>query len=194
MKIELKADTSAIGELNKGIDIKVQKSVDSMSITLRNYLITRHLTGGTTDDRLGRRTGNLASSVNLIPTGRDGDLTKGGVEVNSIYASVHIGPRGQQTVIRPKRSAYLTIPVGPAKTRTGRAKVNKARDVGLDFLKSKKGTALLVKKNPDGSFTPWYVLKRSVTIKARVHPEDINEALKPQLEKQLVNDLVELSE
>jgi len=73
---------------------------------------------------------------------------------------------------------WLTIPIrgGPAQTRAGVNRYNRAKDVpDLFVIKSKKGNLLLVKsKTGRGGvkrLEPWYVLKRSVYVKPRLEFE-----------------------
>lgn len=72
--------------------------------------------------------------------------------------------------VRPKRSKYLAIPVGPARTGAGVSKNLSPRDVpGLAFAQSRKGQPLLL-----NSLTGqvWFVLRRQVKIKPKWYLRD----------------------
>ena len=81
--------------------------------------------------------------------------------------------------IRPREKQYLTIPIHKeaagrraaefawrAPEPKGPRRKGKPRRLiwGLLLITSKKGNKLLVRRNQDGSFTPYYLLKTSVTL------------------------------
>lgn len=66
------------------------------------------------------------------------------------------------------KGKMLAIPLGPAKTKAGFARGGPCDDPDLFMIKSKKGNLLLVKKTgkgPKAGITPYFLLKRSVTIR-----------------------------
>lgn len=111
---------------------------------------------------LQRRSGRLLGSANKIgPTvvGQD-ILAAVGITEDIPYARIHL----TGGTIHPRRAQWLTIPIGPGRT----AHVASARDIaGLFSIRSRTGNLLLVTKNADNSVTPWFVLKKSVTIPKR---------------------------
>ncbi|MBN1253989.1 MAG: hypothetical protein JXA50_01780 [Deltaproteobacteria bacterium] len=112
--VQLHGDKELIIRLNKMDDQTLRAAegvVTRSSGELVDYVKTRHLTGGTSGTRLVVRTGHLRRTTHEKPTRREGASVKGGIKFDAKYAPVHVGPRGQKTVIRPKRGKYLTFPV-----------------------------------------------------------------------------------
>lgn len=111
--------------------------------------------------KLKRRTGTAAASVRPVPAKVEGDTVTGGVGSNVRY--LHFLYRGG--TIRPRNAKHLAIPIGEALTPAGVPRFPSPRDAGkLIFIISKAGNKLLVRKNPDKSLTPLFVLKSQVTI------------------------------
>lgn len=160
----------------------------NQSEELASHIIEKHLTGGTTDTKLAVRTGELRRRTKAVRVKQEGDTLKGGVTFGVKYASTHIGPRGQTTAIEPKSSSNLAIPVGPALTAGGVARYNSPRDVaGLQFIPAKRGAAhtgvMAMVKN--GEVIPYFILKKSIEIKTRIHPEEIIKARQNHIESRL---------
>lgn len=112
--VQMRGDKELIVRLGR-LDEKTLKAVKGVVTRSTregvNYVKTHHLTGGTTSTRLAVRTGHLRRTTDEKPTRREGTTVTGGMEFGAKYAPVHVGPRGQKTVIRPKRGKYLTFPV-----------------------------------------------------------------------------------
>jgi len=93
--------------------------------------------------------------------------------------------------VRPTRAKYLSIPVGPALTAAGVSKYASPRQVpGLHFVQSLKGQPLLA----DQEGTVWFVLKKSVTIKAKHFLRDglraaITNSLQPAFDQELAKEI-----
>ncbi len=137
---------------------------------IREAAKTRHKTR----DRLGLAPGNyLAKAAETVEAKGD----SGGVTLRvagPIFKRVN-GP----VTITPREKKYLTIPVHadavgklasehhfptPA-PKTGRRRKARPRLItGLIFITSKKGNLLLARPNGDGTITPYYALKASVTL------------------------------
>jgi hypothetical protein len=81
--------------------------------------------------------------------------------------------------IKPREKKYLTIPIhkdavgrtagefawrAPERKTRGRGGKRRRLIQGLVMITSKKGNKLLVRMNQDGSMTPYYALKTSVTL------------------------------
>lgn len=118
------------------------------------------------------RSGRLRSSMGQVTT-VTGDI------INTLLGSMGvIYARIQEFggVVRPKKSKYLAIPLGPAKTAAGVSRYASPRDVaGLVFFKSKKGALLLGMKTgakKGARLVPWFVLVKSVTLKPRLGLRD----------------------
>jgi hypothetical protein len=125
--------------------------------------------------RLGSApTGYLSKAANTVESDHDSDgitLRVAGAIFKRVGGPVTIRPRAGKK--------YLTIPVHaeavgraarelwwPAKARTSTRKTKRRPKLiqGLVLITSKKGNLLLVKPNGDGTITPYYVLKSSVTL------------------------------
>ena len=142
---------------------------------MANYIIIRHLTGGTTSDRLARRTGTLAKSTRPRKVEKKGKKVVGGVVLGTKYAKVHVGKKGKVTAIRPRRAQFLAIPLSAAKTAAGVPR-GRPRDFGNTFIqRSKKGNLLIFQKRL-GGIVPLFALKKEVRIPARVHLEEVASA------------------
>jgi hypothetical protein len=190
--VKVHGDKELIIRLGK-MDEQTLKAVEGVvtrgSRLLMGHIMQHHLTGGTTGTRLAVRTGQMRRETREKPTRRQGTIITGGIEFGSKYAGVHVGPRGQKTTIRPKRAQFLTIPLPAAKTAAG-AGSGRARDFPDTFIiKSKRGNTLIVRRAGGKGIIPLFVLKKQVTIPARVHPEDIRKAIAPKIKKDLEDSL-----
>lgn len=174
MKLQVTYDLTQLKRVAASAHAAVVARMDEASIYIRSYLLNKRFTGGTSATALGVRSGHLRSQTHLIPTKAAGGKIAGGVDITTFYASVHIGPKGQTTVIRPKNGKFLTIPTEHAKTAAGAARQSSARNVpGLFFLPSRKGGGVLVKRVGRGKLVPYFILKKSVTVRARIAPADV---------------------
>jgi hypothetical protein len=179
-----KDPVTSLDQIIKGLVPKVMKVVQEHSKRLWDHTVSRHLTGGTAADRLGRRTGALARSTRPLPVKMEGSKVTGGLSFGAEYAWTHIGPAGSQVTIRPKNKRFLAIPLAAAKTAAGVARGGPlsgiwgptfiAKGVIFGFSGGTKGTQ---SKTP----IPLFVLKRSVVVPRRVHPkEHLLDWAKPQ--------------
>lgn len=157
----------------------------------RKIRLTR-LRGGTTDDRLGVRTGALARSFGVAsenigtPTatvtvgfGPPSSPWSGPAEK---YAPVHEGLVPMP--IRPKVGRYLAVPVADNLTPTGVARIKSPRDlIGADFVPHifKSGLGYLVFEGPKLMF----LLLRYVRIRPRLHFQADWRAFQPQAGKRI---------
>jgi hypothetical protein len=152
---------------------------------LVGHIRKRHMTGGTTDTRLRNRSGHLSKSTKSEPVTHAIGIIKGGVSFGTIYAGVHIGPKGRVTTIRPKKAKMLTIPLPAAQTKAGvtRGSARSGRWGETFIAKSKKGNLILFGKKvmqrgaragqTAGNIVPLFLLKKQVKVKTRIHPESI---------------------
>lgn len=165
---------------------------------IRQDLFRTYSASGTSHDVLQRRTGSLSKSIQPIPAAVDGDVVRGGISIGTAYAKVHFGKVGQVTTITPKNSKYLTIPLPAAMTAQGVAKGRSGDKAvfGKTFVgKSRAGNLIIFgtqmyqkgKKagQSKGEVTPLFLLKQSVNVKSRVHPEDLTKWVQPILGKSL---------
>lgn len=160
---------------------------------LVRHIVSEHLRGGTTRTKLARRTGHLTQTTTEKKTQVSKAGIVGGVDFGAKYAGVHVGPKGQTTVINPKRAKFLTIPLDAAKTAAGVAR-GSARDFeNAFFIRSKAGNLLLVqRRSGSGGIVPLFVLKRQVSIQSRVHPEDISKKVGPEIVEDLERKINEI--
>jgi len=163
----------------------VQQGITQAGIETASYVKTRHLTGGTTEDRLGVRSGLLRKSAHGLKATVEGDRVTGGAGIGDglIYADVHINREGRKLVITPKHAKALAVPFRGFGSRTGdigygRTKQPGPKDYAKGFLtpfRTKKGGMLLVHrvKGKNARIEPYYMLLKSVTVPARVFPERV---------------------
>lgn len=164
----------------------IAKRVSKESKLLSAYVITKHLTGGTSATKLAVRSGDMRRRTRASKTVQKGDTLEGGVTFGVKYATTHVGPKGQVTKIEPKGGGNLAIPVGPALTASGVARYSGPRDVpGLTFIPSHGGgnkTGVMAKQ--DGNIlVAYFVLVKSVEIPTRIHPEEIMKVRKAAMER-----------
>jgi len=144
----------AVGQESRLMSIRVKQS---------------HFSGPTSSKSVSRKTSKLFRSVIPIEPSISGDSARGGISMGGgvIYSSVHIGPVGQRTLITPKKGSALAIPLNH------RAEFLQRRVASLYDIKSLKRRGDLLGTQRAGVFTPYFLLKRSVSIPSRVHPEII---------------------
>jgi hypothetical protein len=147
-------------------------------------VLTRHLTGGTTSDRLGRRIGTMTRSTRPLPVKMEGSKVTGGLSFGAEYAWTHVGPSGSKVTIRPKNKKFLAIPLASAKTAAGVARGGPLSGIwGPTFID--KGVIFGFSGGTKGSKSakpiPLFVLKRSVVVPRRIFPkEHLLDWAKPQ--------------
>jgi hypothetical protein len=170
---------------------------------LASYIRTQKLTGGTSDSRLKVRSGQLRASVRERIIDQKGEAIEGGVGFGTVYAWPHVGEAGEKTIITPKRAKYLTIPLEAAMTPSGVAKGSALNGPWGDtfIAKSKRGNLIIfgrmkmyqsvkVKgtkvrgvsiRKMGNKIVPLFLLKKSVTIPARIHPSEILGWISPKM-------------
>lgn len=193
---DVKFEKDEIGKLTpKMIQIakKVFLKVGKLTAT---YLRVERFTGGTSSTRLAVRTGRLRASVQPITPQEKVDGIEGGVQFGTVYARVHVGPRGQETIIRPKTKKFLAIPLPPAMSKAGVPRgsprqgpwgetfVRRVEEAGEERL-IVFGKREITKGPKTGqlrkSIVPLFLLVRSVKVKARIHPEEILDFMEPKI-------------
>ena len=171
----------------------VDKVVGVMNRTLAQMvrkLQTQHLTGGTTETALGKRSGTLSREI--IPTPAHSVMGASALITATIhagvkYAAVHFGPRGTAVTIRPKNKQFLAIPTDFAKTPAGVAKGGPldpiwgptfiAKGVIFGYQGGQRGVSEGVRQRAaagqavkKGEIIPLFILKKSVVVKRRIDP------------------------
>jgi len=173
-----------IDKLDEEVMGVIMRVFRRQSQSMANYIIIRHLTGGTTSDRLARRTGTLAKSTRPRKVERKGKRVVGGVVLGTKYAKVHVGEKGKVTTIRPRRAQFLAIPLSAAKTAAGVPR-GRPRDFGNTFIqRSRRGNLLIFQKRL-GGIVPLFALKKEVRIPARVHLEEVASAFAGRIAKDI---------
>ncbi len=153
---------------------KVVKVVKEHTKRLWSHTVIRHLAGGTSGDRLARRSGTLARSTRPLTVTMQGSKILGGIGFGAKYTGVHIGPAGSSVTIRPKNKKFLAIPLPAAKTAAGVPRGGPLDGIwGPTFISKgvifgfSGGTKSSQSKKP----IPLFVLKRSVVVPRRVDPD-----------------------
>jgi hypothetical protein len=202
-KITITPDFSDAYRKNKWMQTYVGKMIVSLvngvSLALQKHIrvdLFQPYPGGTTASSLSTRSGKLKKSVVNIPAKLENDEVHGGIAIGSAYARVHFGKRGQTTTITPKIAGALAIPLPAAMDGHGNVKGG-PRDKaiwGNTFLNINQkgnaiiyGQALYVKGKKAGEVkgrpVPLFILKKSVTIPARIYQEDLFDYVQPMLDK-----------
>lgn len=179
-----------VGQLAAKVKVVVEKHTKS----LWAHTVSWHLAGGTSTDRLARRSGTLARSTRPLTVSMEGSKIIGGIGFSAKYAEVHIGPAGSTFTIRPKNRQFLAIPLPAAKTAARVARGGPLSGIwGPTFISKgvifgySGGTKASQSKKP----IPLFVLKRSVVVPRRIDPDKhLLEWVKPQF----VADLAEVME
>jgi len=183
MPVEFEYDGQRFRTFVKNFDKQIRKTLlDEMnrqSELQTTHIIRRHLTGGTSKDKLGVRSGQLRRTTRKIKAVMGNTEISGGTKFGVEYARVHIGRKGRVTTIRGK--PWLKIPLDAAKTPAGNIKSRfsgKGKTPGTFIRKSKAGN-LIIFGTRGKKLIPLFVLKESVKIKTRVHPEVIHKLRRP---------------
>lgn len=158
-------------KLKKYLSAEVQKASKKLALTIRR----RHFSGRSAIS-LRRKTGKLKSTVRPMPVISYGDSVVGGVsmgnESTAHYHNVHIGPQGRVTRIVPRKAQSLAIPLSlrAEQLRDSVPSLRSIPNLERGFGRRRKDILYL---NDGTRRIPMFILKQSVSIKARVHPEMI---------------------
>ena len=184
------------GKIPAKIATMVKRVFSKVGTLTASYLRQERLTGGTTATRLAVRSGRLRASVQTIPPKEQAGGIEGGVRFGTVYARTHVGPRGQVTTITPKKGKFLAIPLPDAMSRAGVPRgTPRGGPWGETFIRAKKGEGgnkLIIfgkREITKGArigqlrnrIVPLFILVRSVTVKARIHPEEILSFMEPKV-------------
>lgn len=181
--------TVYLEKLTGGILRAAGRVVERQSGLMTEYIKARHLGGGTSADRLAVRTGHMRRTTGPKRVAVRGKDIEGGVQFGAPYARVHVGRRGKETAISPKRARWLTIPLRAALTPAGGPRGSAGDFPDTFFFRSRAGNLLLGQKTGKGGLVPLFVLKKEVIVPARVHPEDIVRVFAPRVKKDLEAEL-----
>ena len=186
---------NALEQLPKRVTALVKDVFRKNSRLLQTHIRLRYMSGGSKDS-LARRSGTLAARTIPVPVRASGGIITAGVTFGTVYAKTHIGYPGQTTTIKPKRGKYLAIPLDAMKTKAGVARGGTAfakQKFGKTFVqKSKKGNLIIFASKLKGrgkkrksELIPLFVLKKSVTIKTRIHPYKLINYIEPRIIRDL---------
>lgn len=163
------------GRLSHAVKRNLSKGLRMAS----NYAIHEKLTGGTSKDRLARRSDDLANSIKHKSeiNHMTGEFNGWLGSIGPPYAAIH----EYGGVVRARPGHALTIPLREAKTESGAARRSARR-----YMESKnvfimkqddwKFPLIMRKRGKRGKLVPLFVLMQKVTIPARPF-------LTPSLEK-----------
>jgi hypothetical protein len=181
---------AALTALEKNLVKQVEGVLNKTLAQVVRKLQTQHLTGGTTDNALGKRSGTLSREIIPTPAHTEAampTLITAAVHAGVKYAGVHFGPRGTAVTITPKNKQFLAIPTDFAKTPAGVAKgrpldpiwgptfINKGVIFGYhggqrgvtEGVRQRNAAGQALKK---GEIIPLFILKKSVVVKRRIDP------------------------
>jgi len=129
--------------------------------------------GGTGPKTLSRRSGRALQSIAQSIDVRGSTLAD---IQGSIGGVGYLRTHEYGATIRAKRAKYLTIPLPPALNPDGTPKKRSARDWHDTFVITSKAGNLLIVQKRAGRIVPLYVLKKEVTIPARLGMRDTLQA------------------
>lgn len=164
----------------------LRTGVEKQAQLMASYVRKHHFSGSRpTATKLSDPDGSLRSTITVrkILTNKSGDSTRfsAGIDFSKIpYAGIHVGRKGKKTRITARSSKYLAVPLQAAKRRGWTSKNMSPLDVTQKkFLTAKNG--LLVSPNN----VPYYVLKKSIEVHTRIHPEEIARVMQPRISRNL---------
>jgi hypothetical protein len=137
---------------------------------------------GTSGSSLSVRSGAGLRSIKdsiMVTEGKDeatGTITTGKMTVHETGAT-----------ITAKHAKYLTIPLNAALNSHGIPLRSKARDWDNTFIaRTKRGNLIIFQRNTGGKVTPLYLLRKSVTLRARLGMTKMFEDLIPYFERKAI--------
>lgn len=186
---------AALRKLSRRDAIAILRTAMGVRLRLiQTEIKQKWLTGGTTDDKLGTRSGKLRNSVRVGAITTSGDTVRGGVNAGTRYAFTHMGKRGSSVTIRGK--PWLTIPMTwlpesravlltEAGALRGGARSGAFANTGLGTFiqKSDRGNWIIfgqraVQRGTNagqgrGKIVPLFLLRHQVKVKRRVFLDEI---------------------
>lgn len=161
------------------IDAEIRRVLAVESVKLQKRIQSKHLGGSrTTNTRLRGRSGRLQKSVVVIQPRTRGNTSTSEVRIQSPYASVHFGRKGETTVIRPKSARALAIPTKFAQDANG---VALGPTDSSKFKNTFVANGKIFGQVGSGEFVPLFVLKNQVRVPVRIDIQDnlLRPILKP---------------
>ena len=174
-------NTEVIDQLQSIVGTSLQSAVTKQSAMLTDEIRKRYFTSS-----FGALTknGKLAQSIKPFPTLQTDNIVRGGVNMGELpWASNFIGPVGQRVTVHGK--PFLAIPMSkkaadlqnsvPTLKSLDLYRVSHLlfdKDVSRS-VSTKKSKGREKKYVPKESGAPLFILKRSQSIRAKIHPEKI---------------------
>ena len=181
---------------------QLMKSVGRESQWLAKHIQTQYLSGGS--GALKAVSGELRRRTFALAPIKTPDGVMGRVVIGSglDYTHVHVGPMGKTTVIKPKTAKSLAIPLSSALTSAGGlfSIFSKGKSLWSLHPKLFRGSKehnlrpdMLYYKRGKNEITPMFVLRRSVTLRTKVWPEQIAMNQSPFIRDNILSDLAVLT-
>ena len=153
------------------------------------------LTVGDTRKGLFRRSGDLVTGFVTRVTGKRMSDLEGAIGWWQPFQAMKAGVHEYGATITPKRSSYLAVPLDAVLTNTGRARFGYSPRDWPDtrIHKSKSGHLFIVQDQHGKELLPLYILKKSVTLPARLglrqmwHSAANQSAIKKRLHRSLLD-------
>jgi hypothetical protein len=161
-------------EIRNAMQSTVMQQAENLADWIKEkYLSERYVPGARYRDRLQTRSGLLRkSTVAVALPSTDGAAAGVTIGRDTHYANVLVGEPGKRTVIVPKRAGALTIPIG-GMTGRGNIRFNYAKGLKGTNLFKPKGKDYLAQKSGPNRLIPLFLLRKSVTVPAKIFPEVI---------------------
>lgn len=155
------------------------------------FIKSYYLDGGTTSTTIRSRSGRLKKNTNyyVTKTGSGGISGKIAVGEGVPYASLHVSGTKETKTITPMHGTHLAVPLPNALTAKGDL-IAKFRGLkSLRDAKSLRRVGGVLAEVKGQSFTPYFALKRFVTVPTRVPLDVIMQDVKQKLQLSIVEAL-----
>lgn len=153
--------TKKLAEVQKKLPGAIFRGINDSLEIIESQAKLNVTTGGASG--LHVRTGHLRRSITHEKPKRRGNKIVGKVGATAPYAPVHeFG-----ATITPKRTKFLAIPIGPAKTAAGAARAPGPRDYPDTFVRRSKAGKLMIFRKVGKRVVPLFVLVKRVVIPKR---------------------------
>lgn len=184
-----------IQRIVKRLTPSLVNAVNKISDNMTTYVKANYLSHKS-DSSIGIDTGEIYNStIPIHVSKRQIKNLRGGVAIGTSakaqkYVNVHVSDRPKITVIRSKNK-LLTIPLPNAKRRRYKSvwDVKDSKVKKLKRGKYKGGYVVGSQKGRGKSFTPYYLLADQVSIKSRVHTDEIANRYSPVVTRILNSEI-----
>lgn len=178
----------------------IRSALAQTAVSYTTLLRDRYMSGPTSRTSLSSRSGALRRGIRFAGVKTESTGYSARVTANKKYAATHFGPRGSETIIRPKNAKALTIPLAAALTSAGVAKGTArngpwGKTVIIPTKRQGNTTAIIygVRQKQSGKnagqgyggLVPLFALVKSVRIPARIDPKDFTQWLADTFAKNL---------